>query len=62
MIPTKTGTSNKRDFFFVDDMLFLTKTKQNRAGQTKVDYKWTGGRIPYTFAPGYCKFCFVANF
>jgi hypothetical protein len=47
------GTANKTDYYNIDDMLFLTRSKQNRAGQAKESYRWPNGRIPFTFAPGY---------
>lgn len=53
------GTAHSKDYFIDDDMLFLTRTKQNRAGQSKESYRWPAGRIPFTFAPGYCKFKFI---
>jgi hypothetical protein len=56
------GTANKTDYFLEDDMLFLKRAKQNRAGQSKESYRWPGGRIPYAFAPGYCKHFYFIGF
>ncbi|ODM94809.1 Zinc metalloproteinase nas-14 [Orchesella cincta] len=49
------GTSKAKEFYQIDDMLFLNpnKSKQHRAGQYRESYRWATARIPYTFGPGY---------
>ncbi|CAG7720316.1 unnamed protein product [Allacma fusca] len=39
-------------YFEIDDMMFLAN---DRAGQKQRAYRWPGGRIPFSFAPGYTK-------
>lgn len=49
------------EYYQIDDMLFLNKSKRDRAGQYRDSYRWPAGRIPYTFAPGYCKLSIAFN-
>lgn len=45
------------EFYNIDDMLFVKNTtkRDNRAGQYRDSYRWPNARVPFTFAPGYCK-------